>query len=491
MSDLPLSGLDEANILVIGDVMLDRYISGTVTRISPEAPVPVLLQTDEYVALGGAGNVVANLASLGATVTLISVIGADNSAEEISNALDGLSDGKVKSVLVRDEDRPTTEKTRLVSGSQQIVRLDRENTNAVPSSIEDEIITAFNESIGDVDLLIVSDYAKGMLTDRVLRHCIGKAGSIPVIVDGKGNDFGKYKNATYITPNREEVTKVTGLKSLDTDKKCTQAAQKIITDSGIENVLLTRSEAGLSLICKNGKHVHFKGTKIERPDVSGAGDTVVAAFAAGLASGMSPEASAQLANLAGTLVVQKQGTSCLTRDELLNPAFHTDAADEMISQCLSWDDAARQVRDWQKQGLKVGFTNGCFDIVHYGHVNYLKEARARCDKLIVGLNHDKSVGILKGPTRPVNDELARAAVIGALASTDMVVLFGAEEAGADNTPCALLEQIRPDIFFKGGDYKLEQLPEAKVVLAYNGEVDIMNLYEGYSTTNIIAKSKTG
>ena len=491
MSDLPLSGLDKVNILVIGDVMLDRYISGSITRVSPEAPVPVLLQTDENVALGGAGNVVANLASLGANVKFISAVGADPAAGNVKSALENLIGANVKSYLIEDKTRPTTEKTRLVSGSQQIVRLDRENTDLVSSEVEDKIIKTFDEAIGHSDLLVISDYAKGLLTDKILRHCIEKAVSIPVIVDGKGNSFTKYKGANYITPNREEVTKVTGIKPLDNDKSCIDASRKIIKDSGIENVLLTRSEAGLSLICSDGSDVHFKGSKVEMPDVSGAGDTVVAVFAAGIASGMSPEASARLANCAGTLVVQKQGTACVTVDELINSDAHSDGSDNMISECVDWEAAAEKVKQWQKQGLKVGFTNGCFDIIHFGHVNYLKEARMRCDKLVVGLNHDQSVKILKGPTRPVNDELARAAVLGALASTDMIVLFGAEKEGDDNTPCSLLEYIKPDIFFKGGDYKLEELPEAKVVLAYNGEVDIMNLYEGYSTTHIIAKSKAG
>ena len=251
-------------------------------------------------------------------------------------------------------------------------------------------------------------------------------------------------------------------------------------------MIATRSEDGISVIRSEKDPLHIKTRAREVYDVSGAGDTVIAVLAAALAAGADIKDAAALANKAGGIVVGKLGTAAILAHELEGGAVHHNQA-----QSMGWDDAKTQIEEWKQQGLKVGFTNGCFDILHYGHVNYLNEAAARCDKLVLALNHDKSVKILKGPERPINDESARASVMGALGAIDLVVLFGAEEQGQDNTPCALVGHIQPDVFFKGGDYTIDQLPEAKIVQSYGGEVDIMPLYEGYSTTAIIEKSKSG
>lgn len=493
MNDLNglVKNFQSAHVLVIGDIMLDTFVYGDVSRISPEGPIPVLSAKREDQMLGGSGNVLANLRALGCHTDIISVVGNDVAGSEISQMVrefDSATEG-----LIIDEDRPTILKTRYLSQSQQLLRVDHENSVTIDQNIQDKIFDYASKIIGNMQVVILSDYDKGVFAPDLIKRLIklAKKNKIPVIVDPKGEDFSIYKGATIVTPNKKELSEATENMPVSSDQEIELAAHSLIKRSGVENVIATRSEDGMSVVSKKGLATHLKTQALEVYDVSGAGDTVVAAIAGVIAAGGSLDDAANIANVAGGISVSKVGTAIVRADEVIKILDQDDAASSnRIAQIAEQDAAKEQIRKWQAQGLKVGFTGGCFDILHYGHVNYLNQARDKCDRLVVGLNHDQSVKILKGPTRPVNDQMARATVLGALGSVDLVVFFGAEQEGQDNTPCALVEDLKPDILMKGGDYTLDQLPEGKVVQSYGGKVEIMPLYEGYSTTDIITKSKT-
>ncbi len=480
--DQLIDKFEKNHILVIGDVMLDRFISGTVERISPESPVPVLKRGETRLMPGGAANVAANLTALGCKASVIGLTGKDESGETLNALLK--KQGVETSGLVTDKDRQTIQKTRFVATGQQILRLDEEKTGDAGPAIEKDIIKQIEKAAKKADLIILSDYAKGVLTKNVIAAAMqtGKT----VLVDPKSKDLSKYKGAFAITPNRKELAEASGM-TCKTDEEIANAAQKIMGGQDFSALFVTRSEDGLSIF-ENGKApVHLPAEARSVYDVSGAGDTVLATLAAAIGAGATlPEAGA-LANAAAGIAVSRQGVSAVSAVDLRAVILSGMPAGSTIAPRLDDKQAAQMIQNWQEAGLKVGFTNGCFDILHHGHVSYLDRARARCDRLVLGLNHDASVKILKGPTRPVNNQDARASVIGALGSIDLVVFFGAQEDGQDNTPCEILNVLRPDIIFKGGDYTEDQLPEAKVVRAYGGEVDIMPLYEGYSTTGTIQK----
>ncbi len=490
LKDLVNSFTDQ-RILLIGDIMLDSFIYGDVSRISPEGPIPVLLKKNEETMLGGAGNVFANLQAMGCKTSLLSVVGQDEAAQHVTyivKNMDGDTEGFIEST-----DRPTILKTRYISQNQQLLRVDQEDVKEIPQDTQKEILEAAEKLISEVKVLILSDYGKGTLPVTLIKKLIRLAtkNKVPVIVDPKGTDFSIYKGATIITPNKSELSKATENHAVQTDDDIVVAAKLLIKKSGIETVFATRSENGMSVIGKKINPIHLPTKAQEVYDVSGAGDTVVAAIAASISSGSNYEEAAKIANIAGGLAVAKIGTAIIRQDELIRHVAddHIPMTKSYgISSIVDQESGLEKIKLWQAQGLKVGFTNGCFDIVHYGHVNYLMQAREKCDRLVVGMNHDKSVKILKGESRPINDEMARATVIAALGSVDLVVFFGAEKEGEDNTPSALVDFLRPDILMKGGDYTIDQLPEGQVVLAYGGEVEIMPLYDGYSTTNIIKKS---
>lgn len=482
-----MDGFGDAKILLVGDIMLDTFVYGGVSRISPEGPIPVLSVAREDKMLGGAGNVLANICALGAQAELIAVIGDDAAGQEIVKNVESLGS---QSDLVIDEGRPTILKTRYISQGQQLLRVDQEKVEDASQELQTKILNLASGKIADADVLVLSDYGKGTLAPYLIKDLIklAKKNKVPVIVDPKKKDFSLYKGATLITPNKKELSEATGSMPVSSDAEIESAAAKLIKLAGVDGVIATRSEDGISVVSKGGAPLHLKTKALEVYDVSGAGDTVVAAIAAALGAKGTLEQAAELANIAGGLVVAKVGTAVIRKEEVLN-ALQNNDVDGRIAPTMDWDSAKDQIRTWQAQGLKVGFTNGCFDIVHYGHVNYLNQAREKCDRLVLGLNHDKSVKILKGEDRPINEEAARANVMGALSSIDLVVYFGAEENGQDNTPCEVVGYLKPDILMKGGDYTIDQLPEGKVVLGYGGDVEIMPLYEGYSTTNIIRKSK--
>lgn len=492
---LPLiEAIEGTPVLIIGDVMLDRFVYGHVDRISPESPVPVLAIKREDTMLGGAGNALANLAGLEAKGYFISVIGNDTPGQQIKTHIEKLGfDGNG---LIVDQTRPTTIKTRFLAGHQQLLRSDFEYTDPISDAVMLEVLKKFEDIIRSVKCVIISDYGKGLLRPDLIKQIItiAQKNNIPVIVDPKGQDFSIYKGASAVTPNKKELSYATRDMPVHSDETVIAAAQKIIKECGIDTVIATRSAEGISVIQAGQEPVHFKGADIEVFDVSGAGDSVIATVGAALAAGGKIEEAAALANIAGSIVVTKVGTAAIRSAELSKAIKDNHLQQARCSRkgdILDWPAAAEQVRRWKARGLRVGFTNGCFDILHKGHVSYLNNTRDHCDRLIVGLNHDASVKILKGPERPVHDEQARAEVLAALGAVDLVVLFGAEKQGEDNTANKLLALLQPDLYFKGGDYTEDQIPEAPAVKAYGGHVKIMPVYEGHSTTSSIAKMKTG
>ncbi len=475
-------------VLVAGDIMLDRFVYGTVERISPESPVPVLSVTREESMLGGAGNTLANLAGLGAKGMILSVIGEDEDGKAVRKLVRDLGLGDEG--LLTDAARPTIVKTRHLAGHQQLLRTDHEKKGAIEDALASALLQKAAKMMESAKVLVLSDYGKGMLRTDVIASLIemARAKKIPVIVDPKGQDFSIYKGADIVTPNRKELSEAAKGAPLDTDTGIAAAAENIIADCGIAAVVATRSRDGMSVIQKNKTPLHLRGHDIEVFDVSGAGDTVIATLAAAIGAGADITEAAALANIAGGIAVQKVGTAPIRAQELLDAAEGGGFAyADKKAPLLSTDEAAEQVKRWRAKNLKIGFTNGCFDILHAGHVTYLNAARGRCDKLVVGLNTDASVKILKGEDRPVHDEQARAAVLAALACVDMVVLFGAGKKDGDNTASALVHALKPDLYFKGGDYAKDQIPEAPAVESCGGAVVIIPAVEGQSTTSSIKK----
>lgn len=500
-----VQGMAEQRVLVIGDIMLDRFVYGNVERISPESPVPVLSVSRETKMLGGAGNTLSNLHHLGVQGEVLSLIGDDAEGQEIANILKDW--GVNPDGLIRSDDRPTIVKTRFLAGHQQLLRTDYEKIKPALSDVQaqaTEIVKILAEKVGAI---ILSDYGKGFLTKELIQAVIQSAqkSGTPVLVDPKGKDYSIYYGADVVTPNKKELSEATGGMPVETDEEVIRAARYLIEYCGIKNVVATRSQDGMSVISATDETHIRSAADIEVFDVSGAGDTVIATISAALATGANVVRAATLANVAGSIVVSKVGTAPIRSDELLERIREHDPQSDIINQddskrpriervrqapVLNWDEAKEEIQRWKARGIKVGFTNGCFDIVHFGHVTYLNDARNKCDRLIVGLNSDSSVRVLKGPERPVHDEDSRAAVLAALGSVDMVVLFGAKKQGDDNTACALLDMLQPDIYFKGGDYTVDQIPEAPTVQRNGGIVDVMPVYEGHSTTNSIKKMRT-
>lgn len=471
--------LAQVRVLCVGDVMLDRYIYGDVMRVSPEAPIPVLRVRDERAMLGGAGNVVRNLAALGAVVSFVSVTGTDDAGASIASMLGDLAGTDAR--LVRDESRRSTVKTRYVSMNQQMLRADEETDALLNAQCESAAIALIKEILPKVQVLVLSDYGKGVLTPALCRAAIAEARrlNIPVIVDPKGRDYMRYAGASVVTPNKRELGEATGLGLAD-EASIIAAAGQLITTYDFGAVLVTRSQDGMSAITRAGEVTHLSAEAREVFDVSGAGDTVVSVLAGALAAGFSLVDAASLANVAAGLVVAKVGTAVVYRDELV-----AKLGEGMVSgasvKVAAWPVAKDIVEAWRRKGLSVGFTNGCFDLLHPGHIKLLTQASERCDRLVVGLNSDASVSRLKGPTRPVQPDAARATVLAALANVDLVVIF------EEDTPARLIETLRPDVLIKGGDYTVETIVGADFVMSYGGRVEVIDLVPGFSTTGTIEK----
>jgi D-beta-D-heptose 7-phosphate kinase/D-beta-D-heptose 1-phosphate adenosyltransferase len=472
---------DAARVLVIGDVMLDRFRYGSVSRISPEAPVPVMHVASESAMLGGAGNVLSNIAALDCACGLIAVVGDDAAGRQCRDMIAAM--GADASLLVVADGRPTTVKTRMISGSQQLLRCDEEDSSAFAEEVYTRIVAQFDAVIGDYNIVAISDYAKGVLSDTVLRHVIDRCGAlgVPVIVDPKRRDLSIYAGATVIKPNRSELAQFVGTPCSDI-QSCHEAADRAMALTG-STILLTLSEQGMALFQRDEDMHEFHATATEVYDVSGAGDTALAILCASFASGHSMYEAAMLANAGAGAVVRKLGTATLSRIELDGAvaALETPALGAVASR----EAAARQVAHWRREGLRVGFTNGCFDIVHAGHIALLRQARATCDRLVVGLNADASVSRLKGPTRPIQPEASRSQVLAAIDAVDLVVLF------EEDTPLDLIIALRPTELIKGADYTEDQVVGAREVKADGGRVHLVELVPELSTTRAVERIRQG
>jgi D-beta-D-heptose 7-phosphate kinase / D-beta-D-heptose 1-phosphate adenosyltransferase len=473
-------------VLCVGDLMLDEFVYGEVSRISPEAPAPVIAVNHTDIMIGGAGNMARNIASLGAKCIFVAMIGRDEAAHVISAKL--AHDSSIEAHLVVDPSRPTTRKMRFVSEhfSTHLLRADWEFAHAAPADIEQELIDKALEALPRASVVVLSDYAKGVLTQRVIREVIDAANEAgkPVIVDPKNPDLSVYRGATIVTPNRKELAEATR-RHVTSDAEVADAGFEAIKLFEGEGLLVKRSEHGASLVLADGSAVHVPAHPGRVVDVSGPGDTVVATFAITMAAGAEWETALRWANAAASVVVGKQGTATASLAELRARILPHAALVNEEKIALSGDVLEARVKAWRKQGLRVGFTNGCFDILHPGHVRVITEARAACDRLVLALNSDASVKRLKGAERPLQNERARAEVLAALEAVDLVVFFD------EDTPLRLIEQIKPNVLVKGGDYTREQVVGHEVMDAIGGEVLLVEIVPGFSTTSLVERAKKG
>jgi D-beta-D-heptose 7-phosphate kinase/D-beta-D-heptose 1-phosphate adenosyltransferase len=480
-----LSDIGRQTVLCIGDLMLDDFVYGEVSRISPEAPAPVIRVSREDVIVGGAGNVARNIASLGAKCLFVGVIGDDAAGKILRSAL-GREKRGIASHLVIDRTRPTTRKLRFVSEhySTHLLRADWEVARPVDATTEAALIKQALALIPKAGAVVLSDYAKGVLTPKLIRAVIERARKLgkPVIVDPKGGDYSIYRGATIITPNRKELSDATR-QPVDTHAELAAAAHRLARAVGSKAVLVTLSEDGMMLHAGRAAPVHVPAYSVKVRDVSGAGDTVAAVLAVMLSAGADFESAMRAANAAASVVVGKSGTATVAAAELrarILPAA-TLASEEKIM--LDWRELDARLAEWRAEDLRIGFTNGVFDLLHPGHVRVLAQARAACDRLVVGINSDASVKRLKGPERPIQSERARAEVLAGLEAVDLVAVFG------QDTPLELIRRVRPSVLVKGGDYKPDQVVGREVVKAQGGEVILVDLVAGYSTTRIVEKSR--
>jgi D-beta-D-heptose 7-phosphate kinase/D-beta-D-heptose 1-phosphate adenosyltransferase len=481
--DKQLSTLANQIVLCIGDLMLDEFVYGDVSRVSPEAPAMVVAVKRTEIMIGGAGNVARNLVELGARCIFVGVVGDDDAGAALTKAL--AAEQKIEFHLVNDAERQTTRKVRFVSEhhSTHLLRADWEVATPVDSDAEDALIAHALKALPKVGAVILSDYAKGTLSARVVRAVIDAANKLakPVVVDPKGRDYGVYRGATLITPNRQELAQATHT-AAGTDEEIVVAATALAEGIDAEAVLVTRSEEGMTLVSV-GSAVHVPAYPVRVRDVSGAGDTVVAVLAAMLAAGADFESAMRAANAAAAVVVGKPGTAALSIAELRSrilPAA-TLAPEEKI--VFDWKLLDEHLGEWRDQGQRVGFTNGCFDLLHPGHVRLLAGARAACDRLVVGLNGDASVTRLKGEGRPVQPVQARAEVLAALEAVDLVVVFD------EDTPEKLIARVKPTVLVKGSDYKREDVVGHDIVEKLGGQVILIDIVPGHSTSAMVARTR--
>jgi len=481
--DQQLSKIAQATVLCVGDLMLDDFVYGEVSRISPEAPAAVLAVTRSELVIGGGGNVARNLASLGTRCIFVGVVGEDDASSKLMRAL--AAEPLIEPHLVVDATRPTTRKVRFVSEhySTHLLRADWELASTIAPPTEKAVIDRALAVLPDVSCVVLSDYAKGVLTPRVIRTVIdaARAAGKSVIVDPKGKDFSIYRGATVITPNRHELAEATRRPAV-TDAEVAAAAAELNRIVGSDAVLVTRSEEGMTFLPAGGSPLHVPAHPVRVRDVSGAGDTVVAVLAALVGMQVEAELAVRAANAAAAVVVGKRGTATLSVAELharMLPPASLAAAEKIV---FDWSVLDERLDEWRRRGLRIGFTNGCFDLLHRGHVKLLTEARAACDRLVVGLNDDASVRRLKGESRPLQDVHARAEVLAALEAVDLVAVFG------DDTPLRLIERVRPRALVKGSDYTREEVVGHELMEAWGGETILVDLLPGHSTTALVGRS---
>jgi D-beta-D-heptose 7-phosphate kinase/D-beta-D-heptose 1-phosphate adenosyltransferase len=471
------SGFAALRILIIGDVMLDRSIWGDVDRISPEAPVPVLRSVRTTSAPGGAANVAMNLVGLGVSVVQAGFWGDDAEMRELRGLLAPANvdlSGMIASC------HPTISKTRITARNQQLLRLDVESAEPRPAAEHQALVERAVELVRTADAVILSDYDKGALSAPLCRAVIALARQrrIPVLADPKGRDFSKYAGATTICPNLQELGLVTGISSRNL-APLLAAAQELVGQLGIDYMTVTMSEKGIRILYPD--RVFHSPTRARQVfDVTGAGDTVIATLAASLAGALDPETAVTLANIAAGIVVAKTGTAPISRHELV-AEFTASSQMKAPDKILDLPHLLVRLAEWRASGDRIVFTNGCFDILHVGHITLLEQCREFGDKVIIGLNSDASVRALKGPTRPLVSEGERARVLAALGAIDAVIIFD------QPTPLELIQAVRPDVLVKGGDYTASTIVGAEDVVTWGGRVEIVPTVTGASTTNTIRK----
>ena len=475
----------DTHILVVGDAMLDRYIWGDVERISPEAPVPVVQLARRTEQPGGAANVAMNVAGLGAKVTLIGFAGQDEEGSILESCLEKAG---VASRMTVVPGHPTTSKMRILGGQQQILRLDVEKAGGYAEDDYKKLLDEVRLALPEVGAVVLSDYAKGTLSEEVCRHVIGKARSlgIPVLVDPKHRDFSRYRGATTICPNLHELSVATGVliegNLIENMEQMLAAAWAMLPVLELDFITVTLSEKGIAVVTPEQTHT-YPAVSRQVFDVSGAGDTVIATLAVSLASGLPMESAVSLANTAAGIVIGKLGTVPITSSELiagLLPEMELQASEKV----LQLDRLLLRVSAWRSKDQRIVFTNGCFDLLHVGHIRLMEDARREGDRLIVAVNSDASVRTLKGPTRPVVSERDRSRVLAALAAVDAVIVF------SEATPLALINALKPDVLVKGGDYVEETVVGAKEVRSWGGVVKIVPTMEGFSTSKLIERATT-
>lgn len=468
---LSIPRFDKARILVVGDVMLDRYWHGGTSRISPEAPVAVVRVQNIENSPGGAGNVALNLAALGAAASLAGVVGDDEAARELASRLAAAG---VLCDFQTSRDKPTITKLRVISRHQQLIRLDFEETFG-PGDI-DQLPGKVARLLADSDIMILSDYNKGALRETQALIRLAQAAGVPVLVDPKGGDFSIYRGATLLKPNLHEFEEVVG--PCPNEETLVERGLALLRRLELEALLITRGEHGMSLIRQDEPEMHFPARARDVFDVTGAGDTVISVLAAALAAGTALPESVALANIAAGLAVAKLGTAAISAPELRREVQRDGGSDRGV---LTRDQLLLAVADARAHGETIAFTNGCFDIIHAGHVGYLAEARQQADRLIVAINDDDSVRRLKGKGRPINSIDRRMAVVAGLEAVDWVVSF------SEDTPEALLEAVKPEVLVKGGDYGIDQVVGAPIVQGYGGRVKVLSFLDNCSTSAIVEK----
>lgn len=475
MNESIVRKLKPASIMVAGDVMVDEYILGDVERISPESPVPVVVARDRLRKLGGAGNVVRNLVTMGARVALFATVGSDNPGRWFKTHCE--ETGIDSFWLKDDSSRPTTMKTRVVARNQQIVRIDEEHVTPIPQEIEKAVFEDLRSVMPQVGALVLSDYGKGFLSPAILSALIGaaKKHGVPVLVDPKGLDYSKYRGASYITPNVREASLASGIE-ISSMESLVEAGRILVDQVQGQGVIITRGKDGITLVTR-AKAQDFPVKTVEIVDVTGAGDTVISTLALSIASGLSVESAIGLANLAASLVVARFGAASVTLDEMVESLKLHRRTNKM----LLWGDIESVLRNHRMQGHRIVFTNGCFDLFHAGHLAVLRKASELGDVVVVGMNSDRSVGSLKGPGRPIVAQRERVELVSALNFVDYVVLFDEE------TPLELIRKVKPDVLVKGEDWKGKPVVGQEIVRARGGAVEFVKLVGGLSTTELIRR----